>query len=81
MCAFVAKRYVVCSSAQAFGEFIVVPIAVGSLGFSDWDTPFATFLPLAIPKPVEKSATMLCGSPFSRRVNGRAFGKTQLVGV
>ena len=34
-----------------------------------------------IPKPVEKSATMLCGSPFSRRVNGRAFGKFKLVGV
>jgi len=45
-----------------------------------------------IPKPVEKSATMLCGIPFSRRmeqtllrpatrVNGRALGKTQWVGV
>ena len=33
-----------------------------------------------IPKPVEKSTTMLCGSPFSHRVNGRAFGKFQLVG-
>ena len=32
-----------------------------------------------IPKPVEKSATMLCGSLFSRRVNRRAFGKSQLV--
>ena len=40
-----------------------------------------TFQAEFIPKPVEKSATMLCGSPFSRRVNGRAFGKFQLVMV
>jgi len=36
---------------------------------------------LIIPKPVEKSTTMFCGSPFSRRVNGRAFGKFQWIGV
>ena len=32
-----------------------------------------------IPKPIEKSDTMLCGSLFSRRVNRRARGKFQLV--
>jgi len=63
-----------------------------------WGSLFEEF----IPKPVEKSATIVArladrntcptinsgGSPFAagnrlsaRRVNGRAFGKTQLVGV
>ena len=50
-----------------------------------------TFQTEFIPKPVEKPATMLCGSPFSHkgaallqpatRVNGRAFGKPRLVVV
>ena len=50
-----------------------------------------TFQTEFIPKPVEKPATMLCGSPFSHkgaallqpatRVNGRAFGKPRLVMV
>jgi len=36
---------------------------------------------LGTPKPVESSATMFCGSLFSRWVNGRAFRKSQLVVV